>query len=96
VEFYRAAFTAELENPGPAEVTRLGANAGLDRSTFDRCIRSPATNAVVAADVAESIRNKAQGTPTLFINSRRAPLWTYVERLVTAESERLKLPPLAR
>jgi protein-disulfide isomerase len=96
VEFYRAAFTAELENPGPAEVTRLGAKAGLDRSTFDRCIRSPATNAVVAADVAESIRNKAQGTPTLFINGRRAPLWTYVERLVTAEGARLKVTPLAR
>jgi protein-disulfide isomerase len=91
VEFYRAAFTAELENPGPPEVIRLGRQAGLEASTFERCIRSPATIAVVAADVAESVRAKAQGTPTLFINGRRAPLWTYVERLVTVESERLKL-----
>ena len=91
VEFYRAAFSAQLENPGPAEVTRLGTQVGLDRSSYDRCIRSPATNAAVAADVMESIRVKAQGTPTLFINGKRAPLWTYIERLVTAESERLKL-----
>jgi protein-disulfide isomerase/uncharacterized membrane protein len=91
VEFYRAAFTAQLENPGPPEVIRLGRQVGLEPSTLERCIRAPATIAVVAADVAESVRAKAQGTPTLFINGRRAPLWTYIERLVTAESERLKL-----
>jgi len=91
VEYYRAAFTAQPENPGPPEVVRLGTQVGLERSSFERCIRAPATNAVVAADVAESIRAKAQGTPTLFINGRRAPLWTYIERLVTAERERLKL-----
>lgn len=91
VEFYRAAFTAQIENPGPPEVMRLGRQAGLEPSSFERCIRSPATIAVVAADVAESVRAKAQGTPTLFINGRRAPSWTYIERLVSAESERLKL-----
>ena len=91
VEFYRAAFTAQLENPGPPEVIRLGRQAGLERSSYERCIRAPATIAVVVADVAESVRAKAQGTPTLFINGRRAPLWTHIERLVTAESERLKL-----
>lgn len=94
VEFYRAAFTAQPENPGVAEVTRLGAHVGLDRSSYGRCLRAPETIAAVIADVAESVRNKAQGTPTLFINGRRAPLWTYVDRLVTAESERLKLAPL--
>jgi protein-disulfide isomerase len=91
VEFYRAAFTAQLENPGPPDVIRLGRQVGLEPSSYERCIRSPATIAVVAADVAESVRAKAQGTPTLYINGRRAPLWTYIERLVTAESERLKL-----
>lgn len=94
LEYYRAAFAAELTNPGPAEVTRLGVQAGLGPLRFGRCLQSEATIAAVAADVAESLRAKAQGTPTLFINGRRAPLWTYVERLVTAESERLKLAPL--
>jgi len=94
LEYYRAAFSTELRNPGPAEVTRLGVQAGLGPVRFGRCIQSEATIAAVAADVAESVRAKAQGTPTLFINGRRAPLWTYLERLVTAESERLKLPPL--
>ena len=91
VEFYRAAFTAQIENPGPPEVIRLGRQIGLAPSSFEGCIRSPATTAAVTADVAESVRAKAQGTPTLFINGRRAPLWTYIERLVTAERERLKL-----
>jgi len=91
VEFYRAAFTGQFENPGMAEVTRLGVHVGLDRASFGTCLRSPETIAAVAADVAESARAKAQGTPTLFINGRRAPLWTYIERLVTVESERLKL-----
>ena len=58
---------------------------------FGRCLQSEATIAAVAADVAESVRAKAQGTPTLFINGRRAPLWTYIERLVSAERERLNL-----
>jgi len=91
LEYYRAAFSTELTNPGPAEVTRLGVQAGLGPVRFGRCLQSEATIAAVAADVAESVRAKAQGTPTLFINGRRAPLWTYIERLVTAESERLKL-----
>lgn len=92
--FYRAAFTAQIENPGLNDVARLGTQVGLDRSSYEQCLRSPATIAAVAADVAEAVNAKAQGTPTLFINGRRAPLWTYIERLVTAESERLKLPPL--
>ena len=91
VEYYRAAFSAELENPGPAEVTRLGAQLGLDRSSYGGCIRSPATIAAVAADVADGVRAHAQGTPTLFINGRRAPLWTYLERLVDVEEHRLGL-----
>lgn len=91
VEFYRAAFTAQIENPGPPEVIRLGRQVGLEPSTYERCIRAPATIATVAADVAEAMRSKTQGTPTLFINGRRAPLWTYIERLVTVERERLKL-----
>jgi protein-disulfide isomerase/uncharacterized membrane protein len=90
-EFYRAAFTAQIEKPGPPDVIRLGRQIGLERTSYERCIRSPSTNAVVVADVAESVRVKAQGTPTLYVNGRRAPLWTYIERLVTAESERLKL-----
>src|SRR5206468_2228761 len=91
VEYYRAAFAAELEHPGAAEVTRLGAQVGLDRSSYGQCIRSPATIAAVAADVADGVRAHAQGTPTLFINGRRAPLWTYIEPLVTAEEHRLGL-----
>lgn len=94
VEFYRAAFTAQIENPGVAEVTRLGAQVGVDRTSYGRCLRAPQTIAAVAADVAESQRAKAQGTPTLFINGRRAPFWTYIERLVIAESKRLQLAPL--
>jgi protein-disulfide isomerase/uncharacterized membrane protein len=91
VEYYRAAFAKELEHPGPADVTRLGAQVGLDRSSYGRCIQSPATVAAVAADVADGVRAHAQGTPTLFINGRRAPLWTYIEPLVAAEERRLGL-----
>ena len=88
VEFYRASFAAERANPGLADVTKLGAGIGLDRTRYAACVTSPRTVEAVARDVADALRSQAQGTPTLFINGRRAPLWTYLERLVAVEEAR--------
>lgn len=98
VEFYRAAFTSERTNPGLADVTAIGTRIGLDRARYTACINAPATAEAVARDVADANRGKAQGTPTLFVNGRRAPLWTYLPRLVAVERGRLGLasPDTAR
>ena len=90
-EFYRASFISERTNPGLAEVTTLGAEIGLDRARYAACLTAPATAQAVARDVADALRSQAQGTPTLFINGRRAPLWTYLGRLVDVEEHRLGL-----
>lgn len=92
VPFYHAAFAAGLDKAGPEDALRAGGRAGLDRPGLERCLHSPETRAAVVADIEDAARTKAQGTPTLFIDGRKVPLWTYLDRLIEAETVRRRLP----
>jgi protein-disulfide isomerase len=94
--FHDRVFSTELKDPQPADVTKLAAEAGLDPSALEACLASAATQARLAAEVAEGYKAGVRGTPTLFINGKRLPRINDFVQTVDKEAAKLGLPPLPR
>lgn len=83
-----------LDKPGAGDVRRLAEEAGLDGGKLAACLPAPATQAKVAADIAEGRRVGVQGTPTVLIDGRKLPELDTFFAALESESARLGLPPL--
>jgi protein-disulfide isomerase/uncharacterized membrane protein len=92
--YHDRVFSTELHEPQLADVTRLGAEAGLDVTALQACLNAPATQARLAADVEEGFRAGVRATPTLFINGKKLPRVNDFVQTVDKEAARLGLPPL--
>lgn len=55
----------------PAALETLAKEAGLDMKAFAACMKDPAVDAAVLADMKEGDRRWVGSTPTFFINKRR-------------------------
>ncbi len=92
--YHDLAFEKPPHEPGRAEVVRIGTAAGLDAAALGACLDSPATQARLAADIAEAERTGVKATPTLFMNGKKLPRVNDFLLMVDKESQRLGLPPL--
>jgi len=50
---------------------------GLDQGQMQACVKDEATKNAVAADINEGLKLKLMGTPSIFINGRMMPTWTF-------------------
>lgn len=92
--YHDLAFENPPHEPGRADVLKIGSAAGLDASALGACLDSPATQARLAADIADAERTGVKATPTLFINGKKLPRVNDFLLMVEKESKRLGLPPL--
>jgi protein-disulfide isomerase/uncharacterized membrane protein len=94
--YHDKVFSAELVRPDAADVRRLGREAGLDDARLSACLTAPATQARLAADIAEARRIGVQATPTVLIDGKKLPSLDAFFAAIESESARLGLPPLPR
>jgi protein-disulfide isomerase/uncharacterized membrane protein len=94
--YHDRVFSMEMKEAQAADVTRLAAEAGLDTAALETCLSSPATQARLAADIAEAWKAGVRGTPTLFINGKRLPRYYDFVQTVDKEAAKLGLPPLSK
>jgi protein-disulfide isomerase/uncharacterized membrane protein len=86
--------TTEVHNPGPADVVRMGTEAGLNSAALEACINDPKTKERLTAEIAEARRVGVQATPTLFINGKKLPRLQDFVATVDKEAQKKGSPPL--
>jgi len=59
-----------------AKVLEFARQAGAEPGAFERCFDKQESKPLVEADVAEATMLDVNGTPTIFVNGRRAPNYT--------------------
>lgn len=94
--YHDKVFSTQLNDPGEADVKRLGQQAGLDAARLAACLASPDSRQRVEADIAEGRRVGVRGTPTVLVNGKKLPSINTFAQALERESARLGLPPLAR
>jgi len=93
--FHDRVFSSELQNPQPADVVRLGAEAGLNAAALEGCLGDPKTKEALAAQVAEGHRLGITSTPTVYINGKKLPRINDFVAVVDKEARKKGSPPLA-
>jgi protein-disulfide isomerase/uncharacterized membrane protein len=86
--------TTEVHNPGPADVVRMGTEAGLNAAALEACINDPKTKERLSAEIGEARRVGVQATPTLFINGKKLPRLQDFVSTVDKEAQKKGSPPL--
>jgi len=59
-----------------AKALEFAKQAGAEASAFERCFDKQESKSIVESDVAEATLLDVSGTPTIFVNGRRAPNFT--------------------
>lgn len=90
--YHDKVFGTEWKDPQMDDVVKAAAQAGLDATAFEACLKAPATLARLKEDITEGQRVGVQGTPTLLLNGKRMPRVNDFIELVARESKRLGLP----
>jgi protein-disulfide isomerase len=52
---------------------KMGGELGLEKTKFEACLKDPAVAAAVTEDQNDGSKYGVQGTPTYFVNGRKAP-----------------------
>jgi protein-disulfide isomerase/uncharacterized membrane protein len=91
--YHDRVFANPPANPGAADAQRYAAEAGLDATAFEACLKTPRTRETLVAQIAEGQAGGVSGTPTLFVNGRRLPRLNDFTQAVDKEAARLGLPP---
>lgn len=86
--------STESHNPGPADVVRMGTEAGLNATALEACINDPKTKQRLTAEIDEARRVGVQATPTLFINGKKLPRLQDFVPTVDKEAQKKGAPPL--
>jgi protein-disulfide isomerase/uncharacterized membrane protein len=77
-----------------ADAQRAAADAGLDAAAFGACMGRPDSAERLKAQLREGAAAGVSGTPTVFLNGKRATNLNYLTPLIEKELQRLGLPPL--
>jgi protein-disulfide isomerase/uncharacterized membrane protein len=94
--YHDRVFSAELNNPQPADVVRLAGEAGLNAAALQGCLDDPKTKAELAAQIAEGNRLGITATPTLFINGKKLPRINDFVPVVDKEARKKGFAPLTK
>jgi protein-disulfide isomerase/uncharacterized membrane protein len=95
-EYHDRVFAMEPQKTPPDRqfVAHLGAELGMNESTFNACLGASTTQERVAADVAAGKKTGIKGTPSIFINGRKLPRTNEFLQAMEEESKRLGLGPM--
>jgi protein-disulfide isomerase/uncharacterized membrane protein len=93
--YHDRVFSAELQNPQPADVVRLAGEAGLNAAALEGCLDDPKSKAELAAQIAEGNRVGINATPTLYVNGKRLPRINDFVPVVDKEARKKGFAPLA-
>jgi protein-disulfide isomerase/uncharacterized membrane protein len=93
--YHDRVFSNELHNPQPADVVRLGTEAGLNGAALEGCIADPRTKERLTAQIEEAHRLAIQATPTVFVDGKKLPRLNDLVQVLDKEAQRKGLPPLA-
>jgi protein-disulfide isomerase/uncharacterized membrane protein len=89
-------FSAEFQNPQPADVVRLAGEAGLNAAALEGCLDDPKTKADLATQIGEANRLGITATPTLYINGKKLPRINDFVPVVDKEARKKGFAPLSR
>lgn len=92
--YHDRVFTSELRDPLPADVVRIGAQAGLDSAALKSCLEDPKTKAILAAQVAEANRLGVNSTPTVYVNGKKLPRINDFLAVVDREARKKGFKPM--
>jgi protein-disulfide isomerase/uncharacterized membrane protein len=93
--YHDRVFSTELHNPQPADVVRLGTEAGLNGAALEGCVADPRTKERLTAQIEEAHRLGIQATPTVFVDGKKLPRLNDVLQVLDKEAQRKGLPPLS-
>jgi len=93
--FHDRVFQQELKKPQPADVVRLGAEAGLNPAALESCLQDPRTKERLTTQIAEAQRFGVEATPTLFVNGKKLPRINDLLPVVDKEAQARGFPPLS-
>jgi protein-disulfide isomerase/uncharacterized membrane protein len=92
--YHDRVFSNELHNPQPADVARLGTEAGLNGAALEGCVADPRTKERLTAQIEEAQRLGIQATPTVFVDGKKLPRLNDLVQVLDKEAQRKGLPPL--
>jgi protein-disulfide isomerase/uncharacterized membrane protein len=92
--YHDKVFGSQLQDPKPADVARLGREAGLDGTALEACLASPSAKGRLAGQIEEALKVGVQSTPTLFINGKKLPRINDFVQVVDKEAQARGLPPM--
>jgi protein-disulfide isomerase/uncharacterized membrane protein len=92
--YHDRVFSNELHNPQPADVVRLGTEAGLNGAALEGCVADPRTKERLTAQIEEAHRLGIQATPTVFVDGKKVPRLNDLVQVLEKEAQRKGLSPL--
>lgn len=93
-EFHDQIFQSPPKNPNPSAILRIAAQAGLDTSRLDACMRLGEMQQRVRQQVAIGKGLGITSTPRVYVNGRRVPKLSYLNLILKQEANRLGIAPL--
>jgi protein-disulfide isomerase len=93
--YHDRVFSAELQNPQPADVVRLAGEAGLNAAAIQGCLDDPKAKADLAAQIDEGNRLGVNATPTVYVNGKKLPRINDFVPVVDKAARKKGFPPLA-
>jgi protein-disulfide isomerase len=94
--YHDKVFSANLQDPRPADVVRLAGEAGLNATALQSCLDDPKTKADLAAQIAEANQLEITATPTVYVNGKKLPRINDFVAVVDKEARKKGFPPLGQ
>jgi protein-disulfide isomerase/uncharacterized membrane protein len=94
--YHDRVFATELIDPQPADVMRIGGEAGLDTAALQSCLDDPKAKTDLATQIAEANRLGVHSTPTFYINGKKLPRLADFIRVVDREAQKKGFKPLGQ
>jgi protein-disulfide isomerase len=94
--YHDKVFSSDLRNPQPADVVRIGGDAGLDAAALQSCLDDPKANAELAAQIAEGNRLGVSSTPTVYVNGKKLPRISDFLSIVDKEARKKGFKPMTQ